>query len=111
MAIRESLERAGLTPVLSRIEARGLARMDWFAGADSAESDAEAGLRHILALHRKINTLHKSLEAAEAACRDDLNDANWARLQSILAELEKAEGTEALLDGFGTLSGRPARTF
>ncbi len=110
-AIRDTLQRRGLDGVLARIESRGLTRMDWFAGTDSAESDAEAGLRHILALHRKINTLHKSLEAAEAACRDNLNDANWARLQSILAELEKAEGTEALLDGFGALSGRPVRTF
>jgi DNA primase len=52
-----------------------------------------------------------NLEAAEAACQHELSEANWARLQSILAELEKAEGTEALVEGFGSQSGRPARNF
>lgn len=64
-----------------------------------------------LALHRKINTLHRNLELAQAEYERDITEANEARLFAIKAELEKAEGTEALVEGFGAQSGRPVRSF
>ncbi|MEZ5876607.1 MAG: toprim domain-containing protein [Tepidamorphaceae bacterium] len=110
-ALRESLGARGLGGVLERIDSLWLARADWFAGPDSADVDAESGLKHMLALHRKINTLHRNLEIAQADYERDISEANEARVFAILAELEKAEGTEAQVEGFGAQSGRPVRSF
>lgn len=109
--MRESLAARGFAHVLERLDSRWLARADWFAGPEAAESDAESGLKHMLALHRKINTLHRNLELAQAEYERDITEANEARLFAIKAELEKAEGTEALVEGFGAQSGRPVRSF
>ncbi|MCB1483092.1 MAG: DNA primase [Rhodobiaceae bacterium] len=109
--LRESLGARGLGAVLERIDSLWLARADWFAGPDAADVDAESGLKHMLALHRKINTLHRNLEIAQADYERDISEANEARVFAILAELEKAEGTEAQVEGFGAQSGRPVRSF
>ncbi|MFN0264377.1 DNA primase [Tepidamorphus sp. 3E244] len=109
--MRESLGRRGLEGALARLDSLWLARADWFAAPEAADTDAESGLRHMLALHRKINTLHRNLELAQADYERDITEANEARLFAIKAELEKAEGTEALVDGFGAQSGRPVRNF
>jgi len=39
------------------------------------------------------------------------SEENLAWLRDIQARLAALEGTEALIDGFGALSGRPVRTF
>ena len=36
-------------------------------------------------------------------------DQNFARLQDVRGQLSALEGTEATIDGFGALSGRPVR--
>ncbi|MCB1474090.1 MAG: DNA primase, partial [Rhodobiaceae bacterium] len=110
-ALRESLRGHGLAALLERIDSQSIARTDWFAGAEAADADAESGLKHTMALHRKINTLHRNLEIAQADFERDICEANEARVFAIKAELEKAEGTEALVQGFGAHSGRPVRNF
>ena len=62
-------------------------------------------------MHRKSRTLHKELKDAEAALGSEPSEENLAWLRDIQARLAALEGTEALIDGFGALSGRALRTF
>ena len=72
---------------------------------------AETGFLQALALHQKAHALHKELRAAEAALGLDTSDENFSRLQDIQQQLNRVEGTEATIEGFGAASGRPARSF
>jgi DNA primase len=51
------------------------------------------------------------LKAAEGALAADDSEENLARLVEIRNEMAKEAGTEALIEGFGVSSGRPARSF
>lgn len=110
---RGRLVAIGLGEVLGRAEAMWVAagRAEWWAGPDAAGVDAALGWDHMAALHRKAATLHKELKAAETALRGDPSEENLARLRDIHAQLANADGTEALVEGFGQASGRPSRAF
>jgi DNA primase len=108
-SLRPALAKSGLERVVERIDGMLADGTDWFAGPEAADSDAEIGIRHILALHRRSETLHRELTAAERAFQAEMTDANWLRLQSIKSELENHEGSEARIDGFGAGSGRLQR--
>ena len=107
----ESLTAAGLGEVVERM--RGLlARQGvWQSGADINQIDAETGLKHALALHYKSVQLNKELKAAEMALGDDLSEENLERLRDIQNQITSVDGTEALIEGFGSLSGRTSRSF
>ncbi len=83
----------------------------WQAGADADESDAETGLRHALALHHKAVELNRELKAAEMAHGTAQSAESFERLQDIKNQLTSVDGTEALIEGFGSLSGRATRSF
>ena len=48
--------------------------------------------------------------SAEAALAEDSSEANLAWLKDIQARMAEADGTEALIEGFGELSGRFQRS-
>ena len=77
--------------------------------AASADDDAEKGWLQALTLHHRQRTLHKELKDAEAALAGEPSEANFARLVDIQKQLANAEGMEALIEGFGSSSGRQAR--
>ncbi|MEM8876545.1 MAG: DNA primase [Pseudomonadota bacterium] len=108
-SLHGDLEQAGLERVVERINLMLAEGTDWFADPEAADSDAEIGIRHILALHRRSETLHRELTAAERAFQSDMTDTNWLRLQSIKSELDSHEGAEARIEGFGAGSGRMQR--
>jgi DNA primase len=83
----------------------------WQIGAEVASQDAETGLRHALALQYKSVQLNKELKAAEAALGDDPSDETYERLRDIQNQITTVDGTEALIEGFGSLSGRATRGF
>ena len=83
----------------------------WQSGADTAEADAETGLRHALALHYKSVELNRALKAAEMALGDDPSEETFERLRDIQNQITTVDGTEALIEGFGSLSGRATRSF
>jgi DNA primase len=91
----------------SQIEACGL----WSAMASASDIDAEGGWLQALTLHRRKRTLHKDLKDAEAALAGEPSEANLARLVDIQREMAKSEGTEALIEGFGSSSGREKRAY
>jgi DNA primase len=101
-------ERFG--PFLARLDAQIEACGHWPAMASASNEDAEKGWLQALTLQRRKRTLHKELKDAEAALALDPSDMNLRRLVDIQNQLASAEGTEALIEGFGSSSGRPPRT-
>ena len=83
----------------------------WQSGAEVADPDAETGLKHALALHYKSVELNKALRAAELALGDDPSEETFERLRDIQNQITTVDGTEALIEGFGSLSGRATRSF
>src|SRR5690606_31999264 len=86
---------------------RGLLRAQgvWQSGAETAIQDAETGLRHALALHNKSVQLNRELKAAEVALGVDPSEETFERLRDIQNQITTVDGTEALIEGFGSLSG------
>ena len=82
----------------------------WQSDAHAAESDAETGLKHALALHYKSIELNRDLKAAELALGEDPSEETFERLRDIQNQITTVDGTEALIEGFGSLSGRATRS-
>ena len=80
-------------------------------GKARGREDVSLWWTHVVSLHRKSRTLHKELKDAELALGSEPSEENLAWLRDIQARLAALEGAEALIDGFGALSGRPVRTF
>ena len=59
-----------------------------------------------LTLHRNRGALHRELKSAETALATDPTDENFQHLLDIRAQLADHEAIEALIDGFGEMSGR-----
>jgi DNA primase len=83
----------------------------WQIAAEIDQIDVETGLKHALSLHNKKVQLNKELKAAEVALGDDPSDETFERLRDIQSQITTVDGTEALIEGFGSLSGRATRSF
>jgi len=110
-AIRDALNALGLGTLLARVEAAVTHASDWPAQPGAAEDDVARWWTHVVSLHRKSRTLHRELKDAEAALGAETSEENLAWLRDVQARLAALEGAEALIDGFGVSSGRPARSF
>jgi DNA primase len=106
-----ALGEKGFGEVLERM--RGVLRAQgiWQSATGTAERDAETGLRHALALHYKSVQLNRELKAAEVALGVDPSEETFERLRDIQNQITTVDGTEALIEGFGSLSGRATRGF
>jgi DNA primase len=107
--IEPDLGSRGLTPTLQRLESSVTTGAVWGVRAEAAPEDVDLTFGQLLALHRHWNALLKELKEAERACGDDLTDANFAWLKDVKERMASADGTEALIDGFGAASGRAVR--
>jgi len=83
----------------------------WQSQAGTAEMDAQTGLDHALALHYKSVELNRELKAAELALGEDPSEESFERLRDIQNQISSVDGTEALIEGFGSLSGRATPSF
>jgi DNA primase len=109
--LTETLISQGFAETMLRMQ-QVLARQGiWQSGAEIAEIDAETGLRHALALHYKAVQLNRELKAAELALGEDPSEETFERLRDIQNQIATVDGTEALIEGFGSLSGRATRGF
>ncbi len=109
--LRAALGARGFGEVLERMQDLLGRQGVWQTGAEIAEMDAETGLRHALALHNKKVQLNRDLKAAELALGEDPSEENFERLLDIQNQITTVDGTEALIEGFGSLSGRATRSF
>jgi DNA primase len=110
-ALRAAIGARGFGDALQRMELLLAKQGIWQSGAEIAELDADTGLRHALALHNKKVQLNRDLKAAELALGDDPSEQNFERLRDIQNQITTVDGTEALIEGFGSLSGRGTRSF
>jgi DNA primase len=63
-----------------------------------------------MSLHRQWHSLIRELKDAEHALGRENSEANYSWLRDVKARLSAIDGTEALIEGFGASSGRPARS-
>ncbi len=108
--MRAALAALDLGGVLARVEKAITHGSDWPARSGAAPEDVASFWTHVLTLHRRTRTLHKELKSAEQALGSEPNEENFLRLQDVQERLATIEGTEALIEGFGAYSGRPARS-
>jgi DNA primase len=108
--IRAELGARGLTSVMERIEAAITTSSVWGSRPEAAPEDVLVTWQQLVALHRHWHSLTKELKDAEQALGQDSSEANYLRLSDVKARLERMDGTEALIEGFGSSSGRGARS-
>lgn len=104
------LEAQGHAPFAARLARAAIARYDWPAFADAGRADVELWWHQRLVLHRRGHALSKDLKEAEKRLAEEPTDMNWARFLDVQRQLAALDGTEALVEGFGAASGRPARS-
>jgi DNA primase len=103
------LGRRGLAEVAGRIQKAITTSSVWGARAGAAPDDVLMTWKQLVALHRQRHSLVKELKDAEHALGRETSEANYSWLQDVKARLSVLDGTEALIEGFGTSSGRPVR--
>jgi DNA primase len=105
-AVVEALERAGLAETWQRALELVRRARQWPALEDAALEDARDAFAQALHLHRSARTLHRELKEAEAALAAEPTDENYRHLVDVQAQFRSVQATEALIEGFGVMSGR-----
>ena len=108
--MRADLDVRGFTPILQRVERAITTAAVWGAKAGAAREDVLSTWRQLIVLHQKTHALLREMKDAEQALAEDSSEANLAWLKDIQARMAEADGTEALIEGFGELSGRFQRS-
>jgi DNA primase len=104
------LEASGLSQILQRVERVITTAAVWGARAGAARDDVLSTWHQLVVLHRQWHSLLRELKDAELALGEEPSEANLAWLRDIKARMAEADGTEALIEGFGELSGRFQRS-
>jgi DNA primase len=104
--LRADLVKGGFSKELQRVEAAITTAAVWGARAGAARDDVLSTWHQLVSLHRQYHSLLRELKDAELALGEDASEANLAWLRDIKARLSEMDGTEAMIEGFGELSGR-----
>ena len=105
-----SLEQSGYNQQIQRVERALTTKNVWGAQPGAAMEDVLSTWRQLVALHHKAHALLRERKDAELALGEEASEANYAWLRDVQARLESLDGTEALIEGFGELSGRFQRS-
>jgi DNA primase len=109
--MRSEVAARGLADLLERLGKAITTTSVWGLAPDTAPEDVLSTWKQLVALHRQWHSLTKELKDAELALGQESTEANYSWLQDVKARLSAIDGTEALIEGFGVSSGRPARIF
>ncbi|WP_339028477.1 DNA primase [Bradyrhizobium symbiodeficiens] len=104
--MRSDLAKGGFSQILQRVEGGITTQAVWGAREGAAPDDVLATWHQLVALHRQYHSLLRELKDAELALGEDPSEANMSWLRDVKARLAEVDGTEALIEGFGELSGR-----
>lgn len=107
----EKMRAAGHGEALDRLAAQIRNNRVWQALEDAAFEDARDGWKQAYDLHQRAHELRSELMDAERHLIERGDEASLDRLIALKEQLAHSEGTEALIEGFGLSSGRPARSF
>jgi DNA primase len=108
--MRADLERGGFSPLLQRVERAITTAAVWAALEGAARDDVLATWHQLVALHRQWHSLLRELKDAELALGEEASESSLAWLRDVKARMAEVDGTEALIEGFGELSGRFQRS-
>jgi DNA primase len=108
--IRADLAARGFSEILQRVERAITTSAVWGARPGAALEDVLSTWHQLVSLHRQWHSLLRELKDAELALGEDGSEANLAWLRDVKARLAEADGTEALIEGFGESSGRFQRS-
>ncbi|WP_291856426.1 DNA primase [Bradyrhizobium sp.] len=104
--MRADLEARGLIDILQRVERSITTSAVWGSKPGAAREDVLATWQQLIVLHQKTHALLRERKDAELALGEELSESNLAWLKDVSARLDSLDGTEALIEGFGELSGR-----
>ncbi len=104
--MQADLQARGLGEILQRVERAITTSAVWGTKPGAAREDVLATWQQLVVLHQKTHALLRERKDAELALGDEPTDANMAWLKDVSGRLESLDGTEALIEGFGELSGR-----
>lgn len=108
--MREDLVKAGFSEQLQQVERANSVQAVWAAQPGAAQEDVLATWMQLVALHRQYHSLLRELKDAELALGAEASETNYGWLRDVKARLAEVDGTEALIEGFGELSGRFQRS-
>jgi DNA primase len=108
--MRADLVKGGFSPLLQRLDGTITTQAVWGARSGAAAEDVLSTWRQLVSLHRQWHSLLRELKDAELALGEEPSEANLTWLRDIKARIEAVDGTEALIEGFGELSGRFQRS-
>ncbi len=109
--VLENVREKGLGVVLDNVKQHLIENNLWQLMPNAGFEDARDGWLQSHILHLKNQTLNRELKIAERALADDNSQENFERLLQIQQELSRSDGIEALIDGFGSSSGRTNKGF
>lgn len=112
-AVRAALGQRGYGELIDQIDQQIRNTREWTATTEAALEDAREAFNQLLSLFRRTQVLRQQKKELE----QDIADATETgddeavphlirSLQSIQLEVERLEHQEALIEGFGVLSGR-----
>ncbi|RDJ11542.1 DNA primase [Rhizobium grahamii] len=109
----ERMEEQGFGALLQGLEQQIRNARLWIATSEAAMEDAREGYRQALAFHKRAKALRfqkieleREIAAATEAGNGDVIDQLMRALQEVHFEGLRLENQEAIIDGFGVLSGR-----
>jgi DNA primase len=108
--MREDLVKAGLSEQLQMVERAITVQAVWASQPGAAREDVLATWMQLVALHRQYHSLLRELKDAELALGAEASETHYGWLRDVKARLAEVDGTEALIEGFGELSGRFSRS-
>lgn len=109
----ERMEEQGFGSLLQGLEQQIRNARLWIATAEAAMEDAREGYRQALAFHKRAKALRfqkieleREIAEATEAGNGEVIDQLMRALQEVHFEGLRLENQEAIIDGFGVLSGR-----
>ena len=108
--MREDLVKAGFSEQLQQVERAITVQAVWASQPGAAREDVLATWMQLVALHRQYHSLLRELKDAELALGAEASETHYGWLRDVKARLAEVDGTEALIEGFGELSGRFSRS-
>jgi len=108
--LRDWIEKNGYLEQIQRVGRAITTAAVWGAQPAAAREDVLSTWHQLVVLHRQWHSLLRELKDAELALGDEASEANYAWLRDVKGRLAEADGTEALIEGFGESSGRFQRS-
>jgi DNA primase len=108
--MRSDLEAGGFSDILQRVDGAITTGAVWAARPGAAREDVLSTWHQLVALHRQWHSLLRELKDAELALGEEPSEANMGWLRDVKARMAEVDGIEALIEGFGELSGRFQRS-